>query len=76
MTDRDVQRELEENEERAEAHTPDRNDDTSVPGLIENAVDPLLRVFDPDRPDADEADQQREGNDDDHRASSSSTTFR
>ena len=76
MTDRDVQREIEENEERAEAHTPDRNDDTSIPGLIESAVNPLLRVFDPNRPDVDEAQDQREENDDDQRASSSSTTFR
>ncbi len=68
MTDKDVERELEENEERAEQHHPDRNDDTSIPGLIESAVNPLLNVFDPNRPDSSEAESQREGNDADQRS--------
>jgi hypothetical protein len=64
MTDKDVERELEENEQRAEAHDRDRENDTSIPGLIETAVNPLLTVFDPERKTGAEREFEREDNDD------------
>ena len=67
MTDSDVERELEENEKRAEAHDPDRDVDTSIPGLIETAVNPLLTVFEPERKTDAEREFEREENDDEQR---------
>lgn len=49
MTDRDVERELEENAERAAEHDPHHPHDTSIPGLIESAAEMLVDVFMNDR---------------------------